>query len=90
MYNKCDVVVVPSEQMYQKLVSEGLTVKNYVVQKLWDLPHGLELYTPKFEKKLIFSGDPSRFPHIVDWKHSTPPARLCYESRGSRLFQSPS
>ena len=53
MYNKCDVVVVPSEQMYQKLVSEGLTVKNYVVQKLWDLPHGLELYTPKFEKKLI-------------------------------------
>ena len=72
MYNKCDVVIVPSEQMYQKLVSEGLTVKNYVVQKLWDLPHGLELYTPKFEKKLIFSGDPSRFPHIVDWKHSTP------------------
>ena len=72
MYNKCDVVVVPSEQMYQKLVSEGLTVKNYVVQTLWDLPHGLELYTPKFEKKLIFSGDPSRFPHIVDWKHSTP------------------
>lgn len=33
MYNKSDVVVVPSEQMYHKLVAEGLTVKKFVVQK---------------------------------------------------------
>ena len=72
MYNQSDLVVVPSEQMYHRLVSEGLTVKKYVVQKLWDLTHSLDLYTPQFEKKLIFSGDPSRFPHIIDWKYETP------------------
>ena len=32
MYNKSDLVVVPSEQMYHRLVSEGLTVNKYVVQ----------------------------------------------------------
>ena len=72
MYNQSDLVVVPSEQMYHRLVSEGLTVKKHVVQKLWDLTHSLELYTPQFEKKLIFSGNPSRFPHIIDWKYDTP------------------
>lgn len=72
MYNQSDLVVVPSEQMYHRLVSEGLTVKKYVVQKLWDLTHSLDLYTPQFEKKLIFSGNPSRFPHIIDWKYETP------------------
>ena len=72
MYNQSDLVVVPSEQMYHRLVSEGLTVKKYVVQKLWDLTHSLDLYTPQFEKKLIFSGNPSRFPHIIDWKYDTP------------------
>ena len=46
MYNQSDLVVVPSEQMYHRLVSEGLTVKKYVVQKLWDLTHSLDLYTP--------------------------------------------
>ena len=50
MYNQSDLVVVPSEQMYHRLVSEGLTVKKYVVQKLWDLTHSLDLYTPQFEK----------------------------------------
>ena len=34
MYNQSDLVVVPSEQMYHRLVSEGLTVKKYVVQKV--------------------------------------------------------
>ena len=41
-------------------------------KKLWDLTHSLDLYTPQFEKKLIFSGNPSRFPHIIDWKYETP------------------
>ena len=72
MYNKSEVVVVPSEKMYKKLVSEGLTVKKFIVQKMWDLTHQLDLDNPQFEKKLIFSGNPSRFPHIVGWKYETP------------------
>ncbi|MFR6600280.1 MAG: beta-1,6-galactofuranosyltransferase, partial [Streptococcus sp.] len=39
MYNLCDVVVVPSEQMRDRLIEEGLTVKKIIIQELWDLPH---------------------------------------------------
>lgn len=72
MYNKAEVVVVPSEKMRDRLIEEGLKVEKIVIQKMWDQTHQLELYTPKFEKKLYFSGNPSRFPYIPDWKYSTP------------------
>ena len=55
MYNKAEVVVVPSEKMYQRLVEEGLTVKKYVVQKMWDFNVHMDLHTPSFEKKTLFS-----------------------------------
>lgn len=54
MYNKAEVVVVPSEKMYQRLVEEGLTVKKYVVQKMWDFNVHMDLHTPSFEKNSIF------------------------------------
>lgn len=38
---------------------------------MWDLTHQLDLYTPQFEKKLFFSGNASRFPHIVAWEYET-------------------
>ena len=44
MYNLCDVVVVPSEQMRDRLIEEGLTVKKIIIQELWDLPHNLDLH----------------------------------------------
>ncbi|MFR2572817.1 MAG: hypothetical protein ACLS9T_07895 [Streptococcus salivarius] len=37
MYNLCDVVVVPSEKMRDRLIEEGLTVEKIIIQKLWDL-----------------------------------------------------
>ena len=58
--------------MYHRLVSEGLTVKKYVVQKLWDLTHSLDLYTPQFEKNWSSQEIPSRFPHIIDWNMRHP------------------
>ena len=72
IYNNVDVLIVPSQRMYDKLVEKGLTNKNYVIQGLWDIPCDFDLYDPTFEKKLLFTGDPSRFPHIANWKYSTP------------------
>ena len=72
IYNKADVLIVPSQKMYDRLVEEGLTTKNYVIQELWDVPCDFDLYNPEFEKKLIFAGNPSRFPHISNWKYKTP------------------
>ena len=72
MYNQSDLVVVPSEQMYHRLVSEGTHSEKICGPKLWDLTHSLDLYTPQFEKNRVFSGNPSRFPHIIDWKYETP------------------
>ncbi len=37
MYNLCDVVVVPSEKMRDRLIEEGLTVEKIYHPKLWDL-----------------------------------------------------
>lgn len=72
MYNKAEVVVVPSEKMYQRLVEEGVTVKKYVVQKMWDFNVHMDLHTPSFEKKLYFLGDVSRFPFFQNWQYDTP------------------
>lgn len=71
MYNKAEVIVVPSEKMYFKLVEEGLTVKKYVVQKMWDFTVDQSLYNPEFKRKLYFIGDVSRFPHIQNWHYNT-------------------
>ena len=38
---------------------------------MWDLTHQLDLHTPQFENKLFFSGNASRFPHIVAWEYET-------------------
>lgn len=72
MYNKAELVIVPSERMYQRLVEEGLTVKKYVVQKMWDFNVHMDLHTPSFERKLYFLGDVSRFPFFQNWQYDTP------------------
>lgn len=72
MYNKAEVVIVPSEKMYQRLIEEGLTVKKYVVQKMWDFNVHMDLHTPSFERKLYFLGDVSRFPFFQKWQFDTP------------------
>lgn len=72
MYNKAELVIVPSERMYQRLVEEGLTVKKYVVQKMWDFNVHMDLHTPSFERKLYFLGDVSRFPFFQNWQFNTP------------------
>ena len=71
IYNKAEVIIVPSEKMYQRLVEEGLTVKKYIVQHMWDFSVDQSLYSPSFQKKIYFIGDVSRFPFIQYWHYNT-------------------
>ena len=71
MYNKAEIVIVPSEKMYCRLVEEGLTVKKYIVQHMWDFTVEQTLYSPLFKRKLYFTGDISRFPFVENWHYNT-------------------
>lgn len=71
MYNKAEIVIVPSERMYCRLVEEGLTVKKYIVQHMWDFTVEQTLYSPSFKRKLYFTGDISRFPFVENWHYNT-------------------
>ena len=70
--NKCDVLVVPSEKMYRCLVEHGVKNEKYVVQKMWDFKNDIRLHDPKFERKLYFTGEASRFPFVKNWHQETP------------------
>ena len=72
MYNQSDVLIVPSQQMKEKLISEGLKVEKILIQEMWDHPYNGFLYQPQFEKKLYFAGSVERFPHLLNWSHETP------------------
>ncbi|WP_022770280.1 beta-1,6-galactofuranosyltransferase [Butyrivibrio sp. NC2007] len=72
IYNKADLLIVPSQKMYDILCEHGLQVKKYMIQKLFDYPVSNELPTPSFHKKMIFTGAPPRFPFLLDWHYETP------------------
>lgn len=71
LYNMADVLIVPSERMFEKLKDEGLEKNNYVVQEMWDIPLEFEFNQPLFKEELSFAGNPSRFPFIKDWNYKT-------------------
>ncbi|WP_026520149.1 sugar transferase [Butyrivibrio sp. FCS006] len=71
IYNNADLLIVPSQKMYDLLREHGLQEKKYMIQKLFDYPVSNELPTPSFQKKMIFTGAPSRFPFLLDWHYQT-------------------
>lgn len=72
MYNQSDLVVVPSENMKERLIQEGLTVQKIMIQGMWDHVHDYPLRQPAFQKKLSFAGSVERFEHLSNWAYSTP------------------
>ena len=61
-YQKADLLIVPSEQMYHFLRENGLAEKKYVVQHMWDHPLDANmLYDTTEIKRLNFAGDPTKF-----------------------------
>ncbi|MDO1605357.1 beta-1,6-galactofuranosyltransferase [Lactobacillus sp. YT155] len=66
-YNRAQLVIVPTEKMAQKLVSEGLTTP-YIIQGIWDhLTPLVQLGKPEFERRLNFAGNINRFPFVNEW-----------------------
>lgn len=72
IYNHADLIIVPSKAMLDLLRQYGLTVPRQMIQEVWDYPVSFDLNYPKFHKRMFFTGAPSRFPFIQDWKYNTP------------------
>lgn len=72
-YQKADLLIVPSEQMYHFLRENGLAEKKYVVQQMWDHPLDADmLYDTTEIKRLNFAGDPQKFAFVQEWHHDIP------------------
>lgn len=70
-YNKADVLIVPSEKLYQFLRENGLEEKPYVVQHFWDHPMDTVNYfiTPQNNKVINFAGNPEKFDFVKNWNN---------------------
>lgn len=71
-YNLADLVILPSDKMGNALREEGLKCP-VMVQEVWDHVTALEeLDQPRFEKKLKFAGNTTRFPFVKAWQGPLP------------------
>lgn len=67
--NRAALLILPSQAMYNLLVSEGLTVQNYLIQELWDYETEIPVQYPRYQNLIHFPGNPSRFPFVLDWNY---------------------
>ena len=62
LYNKADLLIVPSENMKNYLISKGVTVKKFVIQNLWDIPVDfISNSEPKYLPRINFAGSNEKF-----------------------------
>lgn len=82
LYNKADLIILPSQNMADFLTEEGLSVKKIVAQKMWDCPISIDRsVTPEFHKVINFAGktDGFKFSFTQEWKYDT--VRLAVTAR---------
>ncbi|AMB96053.1 hypothetical protein [Aerococcus urinae] len=72
IYNEAELVIVPSQEMYQRLYLEGLTVNKILVQAMWDHPTDFQPRDISFQKRIHFAGDINKFDFIKHWSLETP------------------
>ena len=72
IFNKADVLILPSEKMYQYLVENGLK-KNIPVyyQKIWEVPGFPQFTDHSNRKRMYFTGNYDRFPFLKDYHGKT-------------------
>lgn len=71
LYNRADLLILPSPNMAQRLREAGLTVTNIVYQGLWDHPMTYVPAPATFKRELTFLGNQDRFPFTKDWYQET-------------------
>lgn len=79
LMNQAEVVILPSQKMADFLISEGMTVKKIVIQKMWDFPVPIDwTIVPKFEKVINFAGNPDswKFGFVKEWTYDTVELRV--------------
>ncbi|KRM95055.1 nucleotide sugar synthetase-like protein [Liquorilactobacillus aquaticus DSM 21051] len=69
MYNRADLIIVPSRKMADLLKEEGLTVDKIIIQHIWDYPTEAYLEEPTFKKYINFIGSPQKFNFVKNWKY---------------------
>lgn len=82
LYNQADLLIVPSQNMLDRLRGEGLTVRKYTVQKMWDCIASLDdSVKPQLDKVISFAGqtDGPKFSFVRQWKYDT--VRLAVTAR---------
>lgn len=72
IYNKADLIIVPTEDMLDFLRKRGLKVKKTLIQPMWDLPFEEELRSPEFSRRILFSGSPEKFGFVSRWSYDIP------------------
>ncbi|MDE6973002.1 MAG: sugar transferase [Lachnospiraceae bacterium] len=74
LYNRADLIILPSENMANFLRTEGLNVSKIVVQKMWDFPVSIDFSIhPQFKRVISFAGDANmdKFSFVKEWKYDT-------------------
>jgi len=72
LFNRADLLILPSMQMEERLREGGLAVKKVLIQTCWDRPVlDMDLPEPAFRRDLHFSGNPARFPFLPTWQGKT-------------------
>ena len=62
LYNKADLLIVPSENMKDYLISKGVTVEKFVIQNLWDIPvNFISNSETKYLPRINFAGSDEKF-----------------------------
>lgn len=71
--NKADLLIMPSKKLYEKLVASGLNTEIPVeYQTVWEMP-GEKCYSEhKLIRKMLFTGNITRFPFLKNYFGKTP------------------
>lgn len=70
LYNKADLLIVPSVKMMHFLRENGLENKEYVVQYMWDhLANVDETIQPQNSHLINFTGNPDKFEFVKNWDY---------------------
>lgn len=74
LLNQAEVVILPSQRMADFLISQGMTVKKTVIQRMWDFPIPIDwTIRPQFRKVINFAGNPDswKFGFVKEWNYDT-------------------